>query len=130
MAEIPELLDPASVAGWTGIWPDQYPHNAFSNALANSLIVSAGPCRLVGMTITNTKASAQFVLLFDTGAGSVPADGAVPVLPITVPASVTLGVDFTSVGRWFDRGLVIANSSTSATKTIGSADCWFDVQYF
>ena len=32
-------------------------------------------------------------------------------------------------GREFESGLVICNSSTDATKTIGSADTFFDVQY-
>jgi hypothetical protein len=109
--------------------PEQVPFNVFSQALETSRVVHNGECRLFGLTITNTKVSAQFVLIFDTGIGAVPANGTVPTLPITVPASTTLGIDFGTVGRWMLQGIVLANSSTSATLTIGSADCWFDVQY-
>ena len=39
------------------------------------------------------------------------------------------GVAFTPGGRWFTIGCIVCNSSTQGSKTIGSADCLFDVQY-
>jgi hypothetical protein len=96
------------------------------SALASSIIAYTGPCRLFGFTITNTKASAQFVQLFD--AAAVPADNAVPLFSKSVPATDAVGVYWGSVGRWMTQGVVLCNSSTSALKTIGSADCLFDVQ--
>jgi hypothetical protein len=40
-----------------------------------------------------------------------------------------MGVLFGLPPRFFNNGIVVANSSTSATLTIGAADCWFDCQY-
>lgn len=105
----------------------QRPRNVSSLALANSLVVAAGECRLFGASIYSNNASAQFVQLFD--AAALPADGAVPVAVYTVAATSNLGLYFGTAGRWFYRGIVICNSSTAATKTIGAADTWFDVQY-
>jgi hypothetical protein len=112
--------------------PEQQPRNATTLALANSLVVCAGACRLIGFGGYNNKAAAQFLQVFDTT--TVPADNAVPVFVIAVgvgggAATGTYGVYFGTAGRWFDRGCVITNSSTAATKTIGSADTWIDAQY-
>ena len=107
--------------------PEQQPRSASSPALVSSLVVCAGACRLYGFSGDNSKGSAQFILVFD--AGAVPATGAVPSVVVRVPASTSFSAYWGSVGRWFDRGVVLANSSTEATLTIGSADCWFDAQY-
>jgi hypothetical protein len=112
--------------------PEQLPISATTAALASSLVVCAGACRLIGLSGYSNKAAAQFVQLFD--AAGVPADGAVPVVVFAVgigggAATGTFSVYYGSAGRWFDRGVVVVNSSTAATKTIGSADTWFDAQY-
>src|SRR5262249_31911670 len=108
-------------------FPEALPVNATTPALAASLVVSSGACRLIGFSGDSNKASAQFIQVFD--ASSLPGDGAVPVLVIRVAATTTFSAYFGASGRWFDRGVVLCNSSTEATKTIGSADCWFDAQY-
>lgn len=114
-----------------GIWfppPYRLPFNAYSPGLSASFVASVGNVRLYGLTVYNSKLSAQYVLVFD--AVAVPANGAVPTMPaFKVATDANLGVYFGSVGRWFDRGIVLANSSTATSLTIGSADCWFDVQY-
>jgi hypothetical protein len=71
--------------------------------------------------------SAQFIQLHD--AAALPADTAVPEVFITVPASSNFSIDFGQYGRTFVNGIVICNSTTGPTKTIGAANCWFDVQY-
>lgn len=101
--------------------------NATSTANEASHVIKAGAGRLFGVTGYNAKTSAQFIQLHNTT--SVPADTAVPVLTFKVPASDNFSLDLGIYGRYFSTGISICNSSTQATKTIGSADCFFDVQY-
>lgn len=107
--------------------PPLEPQNFTSPALANSAVAFSGQARVFGFTVTNTKASAQFIQFFDLNA--VPADGTVPIAGIDVPAGAAKGVYFGTAGRYFRAGLVLCNSSTQGSKTIGAADCLFDVQY-
>lgn len=70
----------------------------------------------------------QFIQIHD--AASLPANGAAPLLPsIKVPAKQWFSFDAGEFPIPFETGCVICNSSTVATKTIGSADCQFNVQY-
>lgn len=103
------------------------PLNSSSGALEQFHVIKAGPGSLYGISVYSNKAAAQFIQLFD--ALGAPASGAVPVAVYTVSATSNLGLYWGSVGRWFDRGIVIANSSTAATQTAGSGDCYFDAQY-
>lgn len=102
------------------------PLNKHSNALAASIVCKSGPGALFGFTVLNTKSSAQYVQVFD--AQALPSDGAVPAVVFYVPATSHLPIEWVTP-RAFLTGLVLCNSSTSSTKTIGSADCFFDVQY-
>ena len=97
-----------------------------TTALAASLIVKTVKGTLYGLTGYNNRSSAQFIQIHD--AASLPADTAVPVVVFSVPATTSFSLNY-DVGREFQVGIVISNSSTEATKTIGSADCWFDVEY-
>lgn len=103
------------------------PLNASSRALEASRIIKTSAGKLYGVSIFNNKNAAQFIQLFD--ANVLPADGQVPVAVFTVATVANLGLYFGSVGRAFEQGIVICNSSTLATKTLGSADCWFDAQF-
>jgi hypothetical protein len=103
------------------------PYNNSSLALENARVALSGHGYLVAFTVSNTKAAAQFIQFHDTNA--VPSDGAVPVLVFTVAAQSDRTIAYTLPGRFFQRGIVLCNSSTAATKTVGSADCFFDVQY-
>jgi hypothetical protein len=102
------------------------PLNYSSRALEASCIVKTGDGILYGFTVTNTKASAQWVMVFD--ARTVPANAAVPIIAKSVPASDAVGFDWLP-GRTFFAGIVLVNSTTQTSLTIGAADCIFDAQY-
>ena len=102
------------------------PLNIHSNAYEASRIVKSGTGILYGFTVYNSKTSSQFIQVFD--ATTLPADGAIPAALFTVATAANLGVNWIP-GRTFQNGIVICNSSTGPTKTLGSADCWFDAQY-
>jgi hypothetical protein len=132
MEVVPPLDQLAGSEGWLArLLGEGYgaglPLNSSSPALEASRIVKAGAGTLFGISGFNNGAT-QFILAFDV-AGAVPADGTVPNFAMQAAASSNFFVSFDRFGRAFDRGIVICNSSTIATKTIGSANCWFDAQY-
>jgi hypothetical protein len=100
--------------------------NQNSGALAASKVASVNNAMLLGFSVYNSKASTQYIQLYD--AASVPADAVVPLMTWVVPANSTLSVQYEGVGRPCLTGIVLCNSSTAATKTLGSADCIFDIQ--
>lgn len=107
-------------------WEQLEPFNKHSIVYANSLIVKTGPGILYGFTVYSSAAAAQFIQVFDMT--TVPADGAIPECVFTVTAASNLPVQWLP-GRTFTTGCVLVNSSTGPTKTIGSADTFFDAQY-
>jgi hypothetical protein len=113
---------------WPGAPPDGIPRNTTTEALVASLIVGGGARRLFGLQGVNNNAAATFVQLFDTD--KVPGAGAVPKVVIRAAGSDNFSAYFGTAGRWFDRGIVIVNSSTLATFTAGAADLWLDVQLY
>lgn len=94
--------------------------------LASSYIAT-GYLRVYGITVYNSAATAQWILMYDRS--SLPADGAVPRMAFPIAGSSNLGLYYGEMGRTFTQGLVLCNSSTDTTKTIGSANCFFDVEY-
>ncbi len=101
------------------------PANVFVTAYAASKILSATPKTLCSLTITNSKVTGQFIQLHNSA--TLPADTAVPEWTGYIGPLTTLMLEW-SKGRYFSTGCVVCNSSTGPTKTIGSADCWFDGQ--
>ena len=103
------------------------PLNTHSNVYENARLVKAGPGYLFGFTVYNSKGSGQFIQVHDSPV--LPAEGAVPEVVVDIATVVAKGVQWLPLGRSFLRGIYLVNSSTAPTKTIGSADCFFDAQY-
>jgi hypothetical protein len=100
--------------------------NVGSIALEASRVLKNAPGVLKTLTICNAGAVAQFFQLHD--AITVPADTAVPKAVIYLAAKGNFVWDFGLSGRSFATGIVVCNSTTAATKTIGAADSFFDAQ--
>jgi hypothetical protein len=107
--------------------PEVLPRNATSLALEASHVVFSGQGRVLGLTVSSTRGSGQFIQIFD--AISLPTTGAIPLVSVDIASATAKGVAFDPYGRWFDRGCVVSNSTTQGSLTIGSADCLFDVQF-
>jgi Na+-transporting NADH:ubiquinone oxidoreductase subunit NqrA len=102
-----------------------------TTAVAASLVVTPSTTtnqhlRCFDITGYNNSATDQFVQVHDTAA--LPADGAVPIATVLAPAGFQFGLSW-AAGRLFANGIVVCNSSTAVTKTIGSANCLFDITY-
>ena len=112
-----------------GIWyppPYRLPTNATSPALASSIVAATGTCRLYGFVATSTNAAAQFIQVFDRV--KIPSNGAIPLFTVNVAAANSVSAYYGSSGRWMDQGIIICNSTTQGTLTLGAADTIFDVQ--
>jgi len=99
-----------------------------STALEASHVLKGTAGKLHSISVFNSKASAQFILIMD--AAAVPANGAVTLLevPIAIAAGATVKIDYPRP-LIASAGICVCNSSTgSFTKTIGSADCVFRAQ--
>lgn len=101
--------------------------SATSVAYASNLVIKATGGTLYSIVGYNSCSVDQFIQVHDTR--TLPTDGAIPVIIFKIPSNSNFSFDLGERGRCFSKGIVICNSSTGATKTIGSNDCWFDVQY-
>ena len=96
-----------------------------TTANAASLVVSSNPCIFRGMSGYSANAAEQYIQIHD--AASLPANGSVPAITFDADPTSDFGIEIFS-GAKFATGIVVCNSSTQATLTLGSADCWFNVQ--
>ena len=103
------------------------PFSATTPAYAASILAKSSPGTVYYVTGYNSGALTKFIQIHD--AAALPADGAVPAVILSVAASSNFSLYFGTFGRYFANGIVVCNSSTGPTKTIGAADCWIDVGY-
>lgn len=102
------------------------PLNFNLGRLTNSIVLSQ-PCNVEGFQCYSTNAAQQWIFVFD--ANALPGNGTVPSFAFQIPATGPASAYFGSRGRVFQEGLVIANSTSGSTFTIGANDCTIDVQY-
>lgn len=103
------------------------PTNATTTVLSNNLVIKNTSGTLFSFSCHNNKNQAQYIQLHN--ATALPADGSVPVFVFKINSDTSIFIEWSVFGRHFTNGIVICNSSTVATKTIGVNDCFFDVQY-
>ena len=99
-----------------------------SAAYEASHVFKDAPGILFGITGYNSRTSAQWIQIYDET--TLPADAVAPIVTITVAASSNFSIDFGLRGRPMKKGIIVGNSSTGPTKTIGSADCWFEGRFY
>lgn len=107
--------------------------NYTSAGLAASIVIPAQPAGvgpymlniLRGFAVHSTKTTAQYIQIHD--AAALPSNGAIPLMTYPVEANAGVYADY-GRGRQFSNGMVICNSSTAATLTVGGADCLIDAQ--
>ena len=92
-----------------------------STAYEASHVLKASPGTLVSLVGYNSGA-AQFIQIYNSA--TLPANGAAPAYTFAVGAAQNFSLD-APTGIPFTVGIVVGNSSTGPTKTIGGADCYF-----
>ena len=99
------------------------PSIASSTALAASLVVRASVGRLLTAAVYNGNVGTQYIQIHN--AASLPANGAVPLFTFALATGAVQVLNFDLTGLPCSTGIVLCNSSTAATKTIGANDTWF-----
>jgi hypothetical protein len=107
----------------------QFPYNGTSQAYESSRLVKGGAGTCYGFSGYSSRATAQFIHLYDLPNLAALTASMSPDVIIAVPASSNFSYDAGSHGRRFLQGLIIANSTTGPTYTAGAADTYYDVQY-
>ncbi len=121
------LLSPEDFADITVVpWDQVGPVSFNTGAAAASAIVKAKAGAVYGWNVTNGNAAARWLQFFDSA--TVPADTAVPLFSIPLIIGGSSNISLVRP-RVFQKGIVVCNSSTATTKTIGAADSLFDIQF-
>lgn len=100
--------------------PLQTDYYQTSAVAASGVVTATGRNYFFAISGYNNNTSAQFIQLFDSA--TVPADATVPKIVFRAEGSRNFYYDTFDRGVFFTNGISWSNSSTLATKTIGSAD--------
>lgn len=98
-----------------------------STALEKSHIIKASAGILFGIIGFNSLITPQFIQVHNSEAE--PEADAVPIYTFEVQARAHFALDLSPFGDFFSTGIVVCNSSTLETLTIGADDCWFVGRY-
>lgn len=96
-----------------------------AGALTAARQVCTARAHLFSVTFYNTGPD-QYLQIFDSA--SAVANGTVPKIQLKILADSHGSVDFVT-SRIFTAGIYICNSTTSATRTVGSANLLLDTTY-
>lgn len=107
-----------SIVGATKRWP-----TSGTNTAVASAVVTTSPARIY--SLSGYSSGAAYILIFD--ATALPAEGETSLLTLAVNSG-QFYFDLQD-GLVMNTGIVVCNSSTAVTKTIGSADTQFVVGY-
>ena len=100
-----------------------------SAAIETSHVLLAAAGQLYRFSYNNGNGATRYLQLFN--AKALPANGAVPYCtPVPVLTGQTVNIDYGALGLPFPTGIVIANSTTAASLTIGSAVGFFSAEVF
>lgn len=103
-----------------------YPSSDVSTAYEASSVSKNAAGALFQISGYSSNTSGQFIQVFNST--TVPADTTAPILTFYVPGQSNFSFDFPK-GKWFSTGISWSNSTTGATKTLGAADCYVNVEY-
>lgn len=100
--------------------------NVTTTAYSNSLVLVDKEAVFYGCVGYNSGAD-QFIQIHD--ASELPINGVIPKIVFKAVAGENFSLDYGKNGRNFINGIIITNSTTAETLTLGAADCWIDAQY-
>lgn len=98
-----------------------------SAAQQASAIVKDAKGVLLFVHFYNANAAARWLQIFDSA--TLPADAVIPLFTVNVAAAGSYTLNLAPLGLVMNKGIVVCNSSTGPTKTIGAADSLFMVGY-
>lgn len=104
------------------------PNGYASTAVETNHVIKDAAGVVFVASMYNDNAATRYLQFFDSH--TLPADGVVPLLSFEVPTKTTRVIDsYAFRGKQFRIGIVVCNSTTGVSKTLGGADCLFDVEY-
>lgn len=99
----------------------------YSALAAASGVIKVSAGKLLKVTLTNDNAAARYLQFFNLTA--VPADATVPLFAVKLNIGETIELHWEPFGKYFTTGICWCNSTTGATKTIGTADSYVEATY-
>lgn len=96
-----------------------------TNGYAASLIAKASAGSVLSLIGYNSHSENQFIQIHDSA--TLPSEGTVPAATIIAEKGNNFGLDVPICGMDFQNGIVVCNSTTGPTKTIGGSNCFFTV---